>query len=1081
MSGTNRVERAELAILRQRADWLIAESAPLRYLFGNDAWFHDPDYRAASNWLSGFVRRIEATSDGGKKISAAETTQMLALKLPATVSAAIARSMLERWNRSIDYWNAGIFREDQVPAGQSADFIALDILRDLAKDAKEMFAECAAAGFQYPEDALRQAHADLVKFVGEGDGGGVCAHVKIQLDQEAVVTRDAFNATLEIQNDSPGPLENIAIELAIRRRSGEDATQFFGVRAPTLKNLTAIDGAGVISSNATGSASWILIPTTDAVLDTPEEFLVSGVLRYHQGSLDLTVPLAASSITVYPSPSLAVKYFHQRDVFADDPFTVEVEPSIPYSLAVMVQNKGHGVARHVTIQSAQPKIVENEKGLLADFKIIATEVAGKNLDPSLTVDFGQIDPGTNAIGRWLLTSTILGGFIDYSASFEHQDDIGNQKLSLIDGVEIHELIHLVNAPAPFDDGRPDFLVNDVPDLYDVPDTLHLSDGSVVPVSALADATFDHKPAPGNLEVQMTVQAPAGWFYLKVANPGTNQFRLNRVVRSDGLEVFVDENVWTTDHTFLGNARRPLVESMLHLFDYNGGGRYTLYYTNNPDADTVAPMSAVALLPAESSALIPVRWSAEDNAGGSGISFFDIYYSVDDGPFEPWIKETIDRSALFQGALGKTYAFYSVSTDIAGNREAGHLTADARTKVTRSNHAPTLAAIPDQAIQGGATLTLQLAATDPDGDELVYSLNAGAPPGMVIEPYSGNLRWETAEGVDYGAKAITVQVLDNGLPRLGATRTFKVTVNSTNLAPVLSSIGDRNISEGELLAFSAWATDSDSQTLRYQLGSGTPAGASIDAATGLFKWQPTEYQGGTTNLLSIVVADDGVPSLSATQTFKVLVADTLADYVLALETTNVLAAEILELPLRLTSSANLTQLAFELEAIDGHWGTPQLIPTGEEVDNITLEPVAAGHYRIRVDFNAARVFTGTREIGSIRLRTQKTGKSSIARLGLSGLLGQRSNGSLLTNGRGENARVFIIEKEPLLDIDQSIPGGASLVLYGLPGRRYRIQSSAALGKTASWKNEATISLIGTYESFAAPNAVTPNLFIRAASE
>src|SRR5688572_31274000 len=156
-------------------------------------------------------------------------------------------------------------------------------------------------------------------------------------------------------------------------------------------------------------------------------------------------------------------------------------------MAVMVQNKGRGAARNVRIDSAQPKIVENEKGLLADFKIIATEVAGQSLQPSLTVNFGQIDPGTNVIGRWLMTSTILGGFIEYSANFQHLDGLGNKKLSLVEGVEIHEMIHVVQAGG---DARPDFLANDLPDLYDRPDTLHLSDGSVQPVSVVLEGTFD---------------------------------------------------------------------------------------------------------------------------------------------------------------------------------------------------------------------------------------------------------------------------------------------------------------------------------------------------------------------------------------------------------------------------------------------------------------------------------------------------------------------------------------------------------------------------------------------------------------
>lgn len=67
-----------------------------------------------------------------------------------------------------------------------------------------------------------------------------------------------------------------------------------------------------------------------------------------------------ASITVLPTPLLFVKYFHQRDVFSDDPFTPHVEPSVPFSLAVLVENRGYGVAKNFKITSAQPEIVENE-------------------------------------------------------------------------------------------------------------------------------------------------------------------------------------------------------------------------------------------------------------------------------------------------------------------------------------------------------------------------------------------------------------------------------------------------------------------------------------------------------------------------------------------------------------------------------------------------------------------------------------------------------------------------------------------------------------------------------------------------
>jgi uncharacterized membrane protein YgcG len=556
---TSCVERAELTILRQRADWMAREIAPWRYLFGNDVWFSESDPVSVTNWLQGFVGRIQATSDQGLRVSATEIAQLQAIPLPAAVTPAIAQALVDRWNRSLDYWTAGIFNQAQVPAGQNPDFIAIDRLQEITRTAMDAQAEYTAAGFASSDAAYRQAYADLVNFMSEGDSDGVCAHVRIRIEQELVSTRDAFDAVLEIQNEVPDPLENIAVEVQIRRRNGEDASTLFGVYPPDLTGLNAIDGTGVIGSQATGKVHWLLVPTTDAATSGPEEFLVAGLLRYRQGGLNVTVPLAPAKVTVYPSPSLKVKYYHQRDVFADDPFTVEVEPSVPDSLAVMVENKGHGAARDVHISSAQPQIVDNDKGLLVDFKIIATEVAGRNLEPSLTVNFGQIDPGTNAIGRWLLTSTILGGFLEYSATFEHLNGLDQRRLSLVEGVEIHEMNHIVRAPGIRDDGRPDFLVNDVADLYDRPDTVHLSNGTLEPVSVVTEAAIDGEAAPTHLDVELTAACPTGFVYLRVPDPGGSGFRLTRVVRSDGTEVALGDNAWTTDRTFLGNARRPIPE------------------------------------------------------------------------------------------------------------------------------------------------------------------------------------------------------------------------------------------------------------------------------------------------------------------------------------------------------------------------------------------------------------------------------------------------------------------------------------------------------------------------------------------
>ena len=98
-------------------------------------------------------------------------------------------------------------------------------------------------------------------------------------------------------------------------------------------------------------------------------------------------------------------------------------------------------------------------------------------------------------------------------------------------------------------------------------------------------------------------------------------------------------------------------------------------------------------------------------------------------------------------------------------------------------------------------------------------------------------------------------------------------NDANQAPVLTPIGNQTVNEGQLLQFSASATDPDSPTtVTYSLENGVggqvPTGASIAAGTGLFTWTPTEAQGPGTFTFDVVVTDNGTPALSDRETITV---------------------------------------------------------------------------------------------------------------------------------------------------------------------------------------------------------------------
>ena len=93
----------------------------------------------------------------------------------------------------------------------------------------------------------------------------------------------------------------------------------------------------------------------------------------------------------------------------------------------------------------------------------------------------------------------------------------------------------------------------------------------------------------------------------------------------------------------------------------------------------------------------------------------------------------------------------------------------------------------------------------------------------------------------------------------------------NTPPVLAAISNYTVNVGQTVAFTASATDTNqpSPTLTFSLLS-APTNATLNAATGAFSWRPLVTQANTTNPISLEVTASGTPSLSATQSFSIMV-------------------------------------------------------------------------------------------------------------------------------------------------------------------------------------------------------------------
>lgn len=222
---------------------------------------------------------------------------------------------------------------------------------------------------------------------------------------------------------------------------------------------------------------------------------------------------------------------------------------------------------------------------------------------------------------------------------------------------------------------------------------------------------------------------------------------------------------------------------------------------------------------------------------------------------------ISQGLFTDGNIAGVHQFMTVPTPGTNNTLGGN------------SYAPVLAAIPDAEVIEGTLLSFACSATDGDvpAQALTYTLVAGAPFGATIHPVTGAFSWTPIELQGGTNFSITVRVSDNGVPTMSDEKTFTVTVLKTNSTPGLALVETQTIPELVPFSLAIQAADDDvpAQTLVFSLLS-APPGMTVDTNTGVIAWTPTENQGPSTNDVVVLVADDGMPSLIATQAFLVVV-------------------------------------------------------------------------------------------------------------------------------------------------------------------------------------------------------------------
>jgi hypothetical protein len=429
----------------------------------------------------------------------------------------------------------------------------------------------------------------------------VCASVTIQIDQELTLEREGFEARLGIVNGLPSSLDNFQVTLRFTDADGNevrastdaapDSSGLFYYRVQTGSTVPATVAAG-----ATQKAAFLIVPAPGAAGTTAEGTLyyVGATVKYKVGGADQTVEIAPDFITVRPMPQLQLQYFLPGDVYGDDPMsTGGQEAIVPFALGIRVTNhSAQATAHSVKIQSAQPEIIDNQQGLLIDFRIIGCQVNGAAAQPSLLVDLGDVAPQRAAVGNWLMTCSLSGRFVSFTGEITHAPEYGGALTSLIpgDAISTHRLIGQVVVDLPGRDAITDFLGCDAmtgdiltPKLYesDNDQTDELVD-YFGPGSAAVAVTA------GGDTAKLSVNAAVMLLYVRVGSP-ISADKLVRAVRSDG-KVLPAANCWISKNK---DDNLHWVY-WLNLFDTNkqAGLTYALTFVDPPSVNHAPVLSIV---------------------------------------------------------------------------------------------------------------------------------------------------------------------------------------------------------------------------------------------------------------------------------------------------------------------------------------------------------------------------------------------------------------------------------------------------------------------------------------------------------
>lgn len=302
----------------------------------------------------------------------------------------------------------------------------------------------------------------------------------------------------------------------------------------------------------------------------------------------------------------------------------------------------------------------------------------------------------------------------------------------------------------------------------------------------------------------------------------------------------------------------------------------------------------------------------------------------------------------------------------------------------------------------------------------------------------------------GEWTLFVADLHSGATNMLSDWELELAGDPTNPPPVLEPVADQLAHVLMLLVVTNRVADPNQVTppLTFGLVAGAPNGTWANRTNGVFLWKPSRAQARSTNMISVWMSDSGSPPVTATNTFTIVV----DDYCELLPGRTILrAGQTSSVPVTVVTTSGLTNLQALLQAPEDRLTSLALTDLAPAVGSATLQQQTADVWRMEFTASSGQAFQATQELARLSFAAVSNRSAFVSLVSVI-TTNVQTNGVSIWRTLTGYGHVVVVEREPLLEAFPMTTGLPNLILYGIPGMSYQVESSSALSAGPGWQPE-----------------------------